>query len=215
MRQDKPRLREIIAYEKTQMLPLNFMVSYILVPIYVVVSLLLIGAFGILMEIDDQKHLVPGLLCLGAMALISIVLLASVPFVRRKTIRTELNRYEFDTSAEIPRQVYDFSTEDFSLKFDQFGMYVNEDLFYYNHLQKNIITNNYCRRVNIYIQFALDEDHTVTLPLNGVTIKMLESLEINLDNNHILAYILSNKEKAFQQIYDKGTITTNEQHEKI
>ena len=138
MCQDKPRLREIIAYEKTQMLPLNFMVSYILVPIYVVVSLFLIGAFGILMEIDDQKHLVPGLLCLGAWALITIVLLASVPFVRRKTIRTELNRYEFDTSAEIPLQVYDFSTEDFSLKFDQFGMYVNEDLFYYNHLQKRI-----------------------------------------------------------------------------
>ena len=215
MRQDKPRLREIIAYEKTQMLPLNFMVSYILAPIYVVVSLLLIGAFGILMEIDDQKYLVSGLLCLGAMALITIVLLASVPFVRRKTIRTELDRYKFDTSAEIPLQVYDFSTEEVSLKFDQFGMYVNEDLFYYNHLQKNIITNNYCQRVNIYIQFALDEDHTVTLPLNGVTIKMLESLEINLDNNHILAYILSNKEKAFQQIYDKGRITTYEKHETI
>ena len=31
---DKVGLKEIVAYEKTQMLPLNFTVSYILTPIY-------------------------------------------------------------------------------------------------------------------------------------------------------------------------------------
>ena len=37
MKKDKVGLKEIVAYEKTQMLPLNFTVSYILTPIYAVV----------------------------------------------------------------------------------------------------------------------------------------------------------------------------------
>lgn len=70
---DKVGLKEIVAYEKTQMLPLDFTVSYILTPIYAVVSILLIGAFAVLMEIDDEKYLVHGLLCLGTFVLITII----------------------------------------------------------------------------------------------------------------------------------------------
>ena len=73
-KQNKVGIKEIIAYEKAQMLPLNFTVSYILTPIYAVVCFLILGAFGVLMEIDDEKYLLQGLLCLGAFVLISIVL---------------------------------------------------------------------------------------------------------------------------------------------
>ena len=136
---DKVGLKEIVAYEKTQMLPLNFTVSYILTPIYAVVCFLLIGAFAVLMEVDDEKYLVHGLLCLGAMVVISIAFLSCVPFVRKKAIKTELERYDFDTSEEESLEIYDFSTEEFSLKFDKYGMYVNDELFYYNHLNKNVV----------------------------------------------------------------------------
>ena len=88
---DKVGLKEIVAYEKTQMLPLNFTVSYILTPIYAVVCFLLIGAFAVLMEVDDEKYLVHGLLCLGAFVLISIIFLASVPLVRKKQLKWKLN----------------------------------------------------------------------------------------------------------------------------
>ena len=203
---DKIGLKEIIAYEKTQMLPLNFTVSYILIPIYVIVCFLLIGAFAVLMEIDDEKFLVHGLLCLGAMIVISIAFLSCVPLVRKKAIKTELERYDFDTSQEEALEIYDFSTNEFSLKFDKYGMCVNDELFYFNHLKKNVVTSNYLKRVGVYLQFALDDEHKVTLSANPTTLKMLESLEIKLDNNHILEYILSNKSNAFEQIYNKGYV---------
>ena len=203
---DKVGLKEIVAYEKTQMLPLNFTVSYILTPIYAVVCFLLIGAFAVLMEIDDEKYLLQGLLCLGAFVLISILFLACVPLVRKKAIITELERYDFDMSDENALEIYDFSTEEFSLKFDKCGMYVNDELFYYNHLNKNVVTSNYLKRVGVYLQFALDEEHRVTLWINPTTLKMLKSLEIKLDNRHILDYIISNKKEAFGQIYNKGYV---------
>lgn len=203
---DKLGLKEIVAYEKTQMLPLNFTVSYILTPICAVVCFLLIGAFAVLMEVDDEKYLVHGLLCLGAVVLISIIFLASVPLVRKKAIKMEIERYDFDTSEEESLEIYDFSTEEFSLKFDKYGMYVNDELFYYNHLNKNVVTSNYLKRVGVYLQFALDEEHRVTLWVNPTTLKMLESLEIKLDNRHVLDYIISNKKEAFEQIYNKGYV---------
>ena len=203
---NKIGLKEIVAYEKTQMLPLNFTVSYILTPIYAVVCFLLIGAFAVSMEIDDEKYLVHGLLCLGAMGFISIIFLAYVLIVRKKAIKIEIERYDFDTSKEESLEIYDFSTEEFSLKFDKYGMYVNDELFYYNHLNKNVVTGNYLKRVGVYLQFALDEEHRVTLSVNPTTLKMLESLKIKLDNRHILEYILSNKKEAFEQIYNKGYV---------
>ena len=202
----KVGLKEIVAYEKTQMLPLNFTVSYILTPIYAVVCFLLIGAFAVLMEIDDEKYLLQGILCLGAFVVISIIFLASVPLVRKKAIKIEVERYDFDISKEESLEVYDFSTDEFSLKFDKHGMYVNDELFYYNHLNKNVVTGNYLKRVGVYLQFALDEEHRVTLWVNPTTLKMLESLEIELDNRQILEYIISNKRDAFEQIYNKGYV---------
>jgi len=206
MKKDEVGLKEIVAYEKTQMLPLNFTVSYILTPIYAVICFLLIGAFAVLMEIDDEKYLVHGLLCLGAMVVISIAFLSCVPLVRKKAIKTELERYDFDTSKEETLEIYDFSTEEFSLKFDKHGMYVNDELFYYNHLDKIVVTGNYCKRIEIYLQFSLSKEQFVTISVNPTTLKMLECLEIKLDNRHILDYIISNKEEAFEQIYNKGYV---------
>lgn len=206
MKEEKRSLKEIIAYEKMQMLPLNFTVFYILTPIYAAISFLLIGAFAVLMEIDDEKYLVPGLFCLGAFIVISIVFLACVPFIRKKAIMTELSRYNFDTSIESPQEIYDFSTDELSLKFDKFGMYVNDELYYYNHLDRYIMTGNLYKRVNLYIQFSQGKEWYITLPVNPTTLKMLESLNIQLHNSDILEYILTNKKDAFEQIYNKGYI---------
>jgi hypothetical protein len=209
MNKDKVGLKEMIAYEKTQMLPLNFTVSYILTPIYAVVCFLLIGAFAVLMSIDDEKYFAQGLLCLGAFVFISIIFLASVPLVRRKAIKTELERYDFDTSKEQALEIYDFSTEEFSLKFDKYGMYVNDELFYYNHLDKMVVTGNYCKRIEIYLQFSRSKEQFVTISVNPTTLKMLESLEIKLDNRHVLDYIIANKQDAFEQIYNKGYVVAH------
>lgn len=204
MAEDKTKFKEIVAYEKMQMLPLTFAFSYILTPIYAVLCFFLIAAFGVLMEIDDDKYLSLGLLCLGAFLIITILFLACVPAVRKKAIKAELDRYDFDTTNEEALEIYDFSTDEISLKFDKYGMYVNDELFYYNHLSKMVITSNHLKRVGLYLQFALSEKHWVRLWVNSTTLKMLEHLEIKLDNAPVLEYILSNKAEAFEQIYNKG-----------
>ena len=203
---EKMRLKDIVAYEKSQMLPLNFTVSYILTPIYVVISFLLITVCVVLMEIDDETYLVPGLLCLGTFALISILFLATVPVVRKKAIEAELARYDFDVS-KIERDTWDFSTEELALKFDEHGMHIDGTLHYYNHLRKQVVTGNHYKRVEIYLMFALSEEQNVLLNVNPTTMKMLTCLNITLDNQHILDYILSNKREAFRQIYDKSYVT--------
>lgn len=132
--------------------------------------------------------------------------LASVPFIRQKTINAELKRYNFDTSDIESLEIYDFSTKDFSLKFDKNGMYIDNELFYYSHLSKMVLTSNYCKRIEIYLQFAASEELIINIPLDDATLKMLECLEIQLDNMHVLEYIISNKRKAFEQIYNKGYV---------
>jgi len=206
MNKDRAGLREIVSYEKSQMLPLNFTVCYILTPIYAVISFALIAAFGIFMEIDDQKYLVHGLSCLGAFVLLSIAFLACIPLVRKKTIHTEMERYDFDISREEALEIYDFSSGEFSLKFDKYGIHVDDELTYYNHLDIFVMTSNYCKRVEIYLQFSRAKEWFVTLSLNPTTLKMLECFEIPLANRHVLEYILSNTRDAFAQIYDKGYV---------
>lgn len=85
-------------------------------------------------------------------------------------------------------------------------MYINNELFYFNYLNKNVVTDNYCKRVGIYIQLNLDKEHIVTLPVNPTSLKMLECLEVKLNNRHILDYVIANKKNAFEQIYNKDNV---------
>ena len=93
MENKKRTFREIIRQEKEIMLPVNFFVSYILTPIYAIISFVLMAVFGVLMSIDEDKYLISGILCLCAFVVLSIMLLSTVPFVRKKAIQTEIQRY--------------------------------------------------------------------------------------------------------------------------
>ncbi len=201
------RLKNIIAYEKEQMLPLNFTMSYILTPIYLGASLLLIAAGAVLLGIDDEVYLVPGLLCLGAFVLISVAFLAAVPAVRKRAIEAELARYDFDTSKIEASDTWDFSSEGYDLKFDEYGMRIDGTLHYYNHLLKRVVTSNRYKRVGLYLMFGLSPEQNVVLYVTPTTLKMLSCLNITLDNQQTLDYILSNKREAFRQIYVKGRVT--------
>lgn len=203
---DNISLKDIITIEKTQMLPSNFIFSYIVVPIYILLTISLLVAFGVLMQIDDNKYILHGIIIVAVFALMSIALLASVPFVRKSAIKKELDRYNFDTATVQPRELWDFSTDEYKIKFDKNGMYVNDELYYYNHLYKSLVTSNRYQRITICILFALSEEQTIFLPVNPDSLKMLECLEITLDNDDDLQYILSNKEMAFEKIFRTGAI---------
>jgi hypothetical protein len=54
------------------------------------------------------------------------------------------------------------------------------------------------------LRFALSEEHYLMLYLDPTTLKMLECFEIRLENHDVLDRILSDPQKAFEKIYDRG-----------
>lgn len=201
------RLREMIAIDKAQMLPLNFKVNYIFTPLYVVMSLILLLVFGALMQ---ARLVALGLVCLGVMALLTAGLLVMVPIVRKRAIRAELERYGFDTRKhdEIPdaAEEWDFSDEELSVSFNRYGMRVNGVLYYYNHLQKIVLTGNRYQRVSVMIVFIESPERCIALPAIPKVRKMLENYQITLENQETFDYILSDPEQAFTEIYKKGEV---------
>ena len=207
MENDKRTLREIIRQEKEIMLPLNFFISYILTPIYAFVSFVLIAIFGVLMSIDDEKYLISGVLCLCAFVVISIIFLTPLPFVRKKAIQTEIQRYDFDFSDEPALEIWDFSTEENKLRFKSYGMYVDEEFYNFDELMITIETSNYCKRVHIVLHFMITPDYYIALPIDKRVLKMIDCFRIRIHNRSQLDYILNNKNAAFEEIYNKGHVS--------
>ena len=207
MENKKRTFREIIRQEKEIMLPLNFFVSYILTPIYAIISLVLITVFGVLMSVHEDKYLISGILCLCAFVVVSIIFLSTVPFVRKKAIQTEIQRYDFDFSDEPDLEIWDFSTEEIALRFKSYGMYVDDDFYNFDELMITIETSNYCKRVHIVLRFMINPDTYITLPIDKRVLKMIDSFRIKIYNRSQLDYILENKKTAFKEIYNKGYVS--------
>lgn len=197
----------IIEAEKREMLPLNFIMSYRVVPVYALVSFLLIAGFGVLMGIDDERYFIPAMILMGALAALSCALLASLPLVRKKAIDVELQRYSFDTANVAAENMWKLNAEGKRLRFDRTGVQIDENAFDYSDLCCWIVTNNYCKRINVSLWILPPADEEgVLLPLTAHTLKMLDCLPIALENPELLAYIINHKEAAFRQIYDKGYV---------
>lgn len=205
-----PYIRDYRPPDSAKMLPWDFVMLYVMLPVYSVVSIVLLSYCSVFIE--EEKNLRSGLLCLGAFILISVILQVIDYFFYKKTINIELERYNFDTSDIEELEMYEFYYADgSSLKFDKNGMYINDELFYYSDMSKLVLTSNYRRRIGIYIQFYVSEEQCIALSLDeGLTLKILKSLNIQLDNMNVLEYILSNKRKAFEQIYRKGVKFCNQ-----
>ncbi len=205
-----PYIRDYRPPDSAKMLPWDFVMLYVILPVYSIVSIVLLSYCSVFIE--EEKNLRSGLLCLGAFILISVILQVIDYFFYKKTINVELERYNFDTSDIEELEMYEFYYADgSSLKFDKNGMYINDELFYYSDMSKLVLTSNYRRRIGIYIQFYVSEEQCIALSLDErLTLKILESLNIQLDNMNVLEYILSNKRKAFEQIYRKGVKFCNQ-----
>ncbi len=202
----QPTLKERLAYEKNQMPPVQAFMVYTILPIYIGASLVLLGLALVLMEIDSEKFLIPFILCFALWGLMTAAVLAAVPLVRRRVVREELLRYDFDTASIPEEDTWDYSSEAHSLQFTRHGIRLDEHLYYYNHVGKRLITGNYCSRVRIHILFTLPTGMEIPLPMNPRTIKMVQSTGIVLENHAAWNYLLANKEKAFSQIYQTGLV---------
>ena len=159
------------------------------------------------MSVDEDKYLISGILCLCAFVVVSIIFLSTVPFVRKKAIQTEIQRYDFDFSDEPDLEIWDFSTEEIALRFKSYGMYVDDDFYNFDELMITIETSNYCKRVHIVLRFMINPDTYITLPIDKRVLKMIDSFRIRIYNRSQLDYILDNKTIAFEEIYNRGHVS--------
>ena len=201
---DKIPLKQIFLYEKAAMHPLNRLATYVLTPVYLVVSGIIIVVCTVVMEIDEKRFLPLLLILMGVFVLMSILLLACVPLIRKKVLQDEMDRYNFDFSDLPYSDVYEYCSDDCTVRFDENGMYVEDNLFYYNHLTITVVTSNYCHRIYIAVRFAADEENYIEIHLGARVLKMIRDLQIPVQNQNTLDYILSNKTEAFKHIYNKG-----------
>ena len=204
----KPRLRDMIALEKSRMLPLNFAFSYIIIPLYVTFAIVMFLVIGAL---TGAKETTAFLVCLVILAIATAAFIAMFPLVRKKAIQSELKRYNIKRLLRKrdnmeSRIEWDFSEKELSLQFNHHGMVLDGDLHYYNHLAKLVYTGNDYHRVGIFICFSVSEDNNILLPLSAEALKMLQDFEVKLDNQPVLDYILEHPEQAFADIYDKGKV---------
>lgn len=210
---DKPKeknfvmkLRNVIANEKKYSHPLQSFINYRLTPIYLISMFVILTVGFVLMSIDDEKYTAAFICLLGAFVLLSIGYVTYSMYLHKRIKNDETDRFDFDASKIKPKDVWDFSGEDYQLTFNKYGMTVDGELYNYNHLMKYVNTANPLKRVVIDIVFALDEEHWISLPLNAELLKMLECLNIYLSNQEVLDYIVNNKEEALRQIMNYGQV---------
>lgn len=200
------KLSEHINLEDNHSNKIRFIMNYRIVPAYLIFSVVLLVAIGILMSIDEEKYTPVSIGLFIVIGIASIVLLASVPFIRKKEIESEINRYDFDTQNIELKDVYNFSNDEVSFCFDKNGMFVNESFYWYNHLKIFITTSNSLNRIWISTVFFIDEDNFCEIPLDGEIISMIYAFNMNLENPELLKYIIEHKEDAFTKIYKLGTL---------
>ena len=200
------KFREIIQYEKSSMNKIRFIMNYRIVPGYAVACAVLLTIICITMSADETKYTPLAIVLFGIIGLLSVLLLASGPFVRKKEIQMEMSRYDFEKTEIEPAQRYEFSDEGISVHFDKNGMTVNDIFFWYNHITARVNTYTWLHRIIITLIFFLDEENYFEIPLNGDTINMVKQFEIKLENQDALDYIVHHKEDAFKKIYIKGHV---------
>jgi len=205
------KFSQIIKNEKAEMNKIRFVVNYRIVPAYIFIVILILITISILMSIDEIKYTPLAITLFIIIAAITVILLISVPFVRKKEIDMEMRRYDLCEIENECERTFNFSNDDFLLSFDSNGMTLNDDFFWYNHLKISIDTSNYLNRVLISIIFLIDENNYCRIPFNGETISMVRKFNIKLENPEVFEYIICNKEDAFVQIYKTGRVHSNEQ----
>ena len=198
--------RDIIARQRRKPQLLNLAAAYILPSVYILLCLVFLGVFAAVMTRGGQQSSPWGIVCLCALAAVTVAYCLVRPGLKKRILATELKRYDFDTSKLKKQDHWDLSDGEHSIVFDKKKLTADGESYAYDRMFKQLIIENYHKQVEIYLQFMVASDRVIELPLNPGTLKMLQSLNIKLDNQPVLDAILQDKEAAFARIYDKGYI---------
>lgn len=201
-----------IRYEKKEMNPIRFKINYIFIPIWLAIFFLNILLIVIIDAKNDSLSLASYIL-LGIDILSLPTILSSVPLIRKKEVKLELDKYDFvNSNGDL---IYEFEDE-MSVKsinkieFFEDKILINNNELNYENCNCMIVTNNHLLRININLLFEIWDkncyEYNVSLKLDGKLIKLINDKQIKVLNKDTYDYIIHNKGKAFYQIIKYGYI---------
>lgn len=202
----KPSFRENIAREKKEMNRIRFVMNNYIVLGYIGFLIVSMGGMGALMSIDPVKFEPLAIVLVSLFGLVTVLLLASVPFVRKKELEIEQARYDFYVSPEHQKSVYEFIADGQSVRFDAAGATWNRDFFPYSNLTQEMNTSGKMMRVHLGITFTTKFSRTFEIPINPDVIAMLDRFHIALENQNDYKYLMQNTKQAFLDILKYGSV---------
>ncbi len=203
---NKETFREKIAQEKQEMNRIRFAMDYLVLPAYILAIILLMGGMGVLMSIDPARFEPAAIALVVLFALVTVLLLASVPYVRKKEIALEMARYDLSIAPENRKDAYVFLTDGAEMRFDETGMSVGDDFFRYPNLLAELSTSGRSRRVHLGIMFYTKFEREFEIPLCPDTLALLDRFQIKLENDEDLRCLLQHKRQAFQDVLAYGIV---------
>lgn len=208
----KKSFLDLIRYEKKEMNPIRFKINYFFIPIWLAIFFLNILLIVIIDAKNDSLSLTSYIL-LGIDILSLPTILSSIPFIRKKEVKLELDKYDFvNSNGDL---IYEFEDE-MSVKsinkieFLEDKILINNNELNYENCNCMIVTNNHLLRINVNLLFEIWDkncyEYNISLKLDGKLIKLINDKQIKVLNKDIYDYIIHNKEKAFYQIIKYGSI---------
>jgi len=208
-----------IRYEKARMNRIRYIVNYVVVPIYFLIVLISLFVAGSLMSIDEHRYLPVFVSVMAGFVVLTTGLLASVPYVRKMEIATEIKKHSLDTVGVMldeGKYIVDID-EELHLEFAVYGIQINADDFAYYDFVIQIETSNYFNQIQVMVNFALKPDRLLELNeqefLSSFRIELtrellfaIKTFDIPIKNQDELDFILDNREEAFTRIYKTGHI---------
>jgi len=211
--------REQLQREKEVMNPLRYSINYRVTPLYAAITLILLLVSGILMSIDENKYLPFFIAMMVIFIVMTIALLASVPFIRSLEIEAEIKRHNFDlTGVCLPGRRLDVEIDEATnLVLLPYGVQINGQDFAYYDFTIRLNTANSYNRVWLNIDFSIKEGREYvasgeekligfSLVLTRELLLAIGEFSIPLQNQADLDYVVNHQHEAFLQIYKFGHI---------
>lgn len=209
-------LISMLKNEAKAMPPAKAMMTYVIAPIYVVLTAVILVVFCVCIQSESFFVMMIGLGALGLFVLVSIAMLVSSPFVRKAAVRQEIARYNLDAEVSAGK-VWAAQYDGNVVFFDENGLSYQGIRCEYNSIENplsaHVLTHNAGGRVNIAIAFVSEKlpeklpDEAIIIELNAYVRAMIDCLNITIANRAVYDLILYKREKAFNRIMNWGSIS--------
>jgi len=208
----KTNIKDRIRNEKQHMNKIRFIMNHVIVPIYIFITIVSMALGGILMETDEAKYTPVFIGIMIGYGLLSLALLVSVPFMRKKELRIELANVDYDTLSVEDKKEYEFlDSYQMKVMLSAPGVVIDDVLYKYERFNIGVATSNYLLRIAIYLHFSFrDEDEKYgfefSIPVTKELLYAVRKFNIDMVNKEDFDFIVYNKEKAFHQIFKYGYV---------